>query len=140
MNQEKQQLRPSLWRTCRIIACESRLQLLWTIFDAGELSVCELAHRTGMGNAQASFQLRALNARGLISFRREKMRVLYRAEANPAVDFSPQLLMGLRMCYEHKMMFSTVIPSGRPVPMMPCYMIDRKRSKALSHEEVSCGV
>jgi len=106
---EKNQLRPTLWRTCRVVACESRLRLLWALFDEKELSVCELAHRTGMGNPQASIQLRALNARGLISFRREKMRVIYRAEANDAVDAAPQLLAGLRMCHDRNMRFSTVI-------------------------------
>lgn len=109
MKREQISLRPSFWRTCRAIACESRLQLLWVLFEEKELSVCELAHRTGMGNAQASVQLRALNARGLISFRREKMRVLYRAQANEAIGYAPQLLEGLRLCHERGMEFSTVI-------------------------------
>lgn len=91
------------------MACESRLRLLWVLFDERELSVCELAYRTGMGAAQASVQLRALNARGLISCRREKMRVIYRAEANDAVDSASQLLAGLRMCHDRNMRFSTVI-------------------------------
>ncbi|MBL7016300.1 MAG: ArsR family transcriptional regulator [Kiritimatiellales bacterium] len=43
------------------MACEYRLRLLWALFDEKELSVCELAHRTGMGSPQASVQLRALN-------------------------------------------------------------------------------
>jgi DNA-binding transcriptional ArsR family regulator len=109
MNSRKTPLRPSFWRTCRVIACESRLRLLWALFEAGELSVSELAYRTGMGSAQASLQLRALNARGLITFRREKMRVLYRAEANELTDFAARLLEGLHVCYARKMRFSTVI-------------------------------
>jgi DNA-binding transcriptional ArsR family regulator len=63
-------LRPALWRTCRGIACESRLRLLWALFAQNELCVCAAAKQTGMGEAQASVQLRALNARGLISSRR----------------------------------------------------------------------
>ena len=102
-------LRPTLWRTCRVIACESRLRLLWLLFGEKELSVCDLAYRAGMGEPQASVQLRALNARGLISYRREKMRVLYSAHANDAVDFAPQLLSGLRTSYDQNMRFSTVI-------------------------------
>jgi len=106
---EQKPLRPSLWRTCRVIACESRLRLLWMLFDESELCVCELAHRVKMGEPQASVQLRALNARGLISFRRKKMQVFYFAKANDAVDFAPQLLEGLRMCHNRGMKFSTVI-------------------------------
>jgi len=109
MDTSQKPLRPTLWRTCRVMACETRLRLLWILFDEGELSVCELAHRAGMGNPQASVQLRALNARGLITFRREKMRVIYCAEANDAVDSAPQLLEGLRMSHDHNMKFPTVI-------------------------------
>lgn len=109
MKNEEKPLRPSLWRTCRVIACESRLRLLWIIFDEGEQSVCELARRAGMGEPQASLQLRALNARGLIRSRREKMRVFYSAKANDAVDFAPLLLTGLRTCHGRNMRFSTVI-------------------------------
>ena len=109
MVSDKKPLRPSLWRTCRVIACESRLRLLWHLFENKELSVCELACRVGMGEPQASIQLRALNARGLILPRREKMRVYYFAKANDGVDFAPQLLEGLRWCHDRKMRFSSVI-------------------------------
>lgn len=103
------QLRPTLWRTCRAIACDSRLKLLWALFREKELCVSDAAGCIGMGDAQASIQLRALNARGLISSRREKMRVYYRPEANAAVDFAPQLLEGLQTCYVRRMAHETVI-------------------------------
>ena len=102
-------LRPTLWRTCRAIACETRLALLWTLFEEKEMCVALLAKRVGMGEAQASIQLRSLNARGLIVSRREKMRVIYRPEANAAVDFAPELLEGLLKCHERNMALETVI-------------------------------
>ncbi len=102
-------LRPTLWRTCRVIACETRLKLLWVLFDEEELCVADLARRTGMGAAQASVQLRALNARGLIKSRRVKMRVLYSPEANEAVDDAVKLLEGLRQAHARHMAFKTVI-------------------------------
>ena len=61
------ELRPALWRTCRVIANETRLQLLWHIFAKGELCVSQLVQRTGATQPNASNQLRALSARGLIT-------------------------------------------------------------------------
>jgi len=103
------ELRPTLWRTCRVLASETRLQLLWLLFDEGGLCVGELAGRTGMSCPNASNQLRALSARGLIAPRREKMKVLYRVEANRGVYFAPGLLEALRICREQSMPFKTII-------------------------------
>ncbi|MEA2068587.1 MAG: metalloregulator ArsR/SmtB family transcription factor [Verrucomicrobiota bacterium] len=102
-------LRPTLWRTCRVIANETRLKLLWHIFAKGELCVSQLVQRTGATQPNASNQLRALSARGLITYRREKNNVIYRAEANNGVDFAPDLLEALRQCHERSMSFKTVI-------------------------------
>jgi len=62
-----------------------------------------------MKPSHASIQLRALNARGLIIPRREKMMVIYRPEANAAVDFAGELLDGLRLCHGENMELKTVI-------------------------------
>ncbi len=102
-------LNPTLWRTCRVIASETRLQLLWHIFEEGELYVQELVDRTGVSRPNASNQLRALSARGLITPRREDMRVIYRAEANARISFAPPLLDALRTCFEQSMTFKTII-------------------------------
>ena len=102
-------LRPTLWRTCRVIASETRLKFLWHIFAEGELPVNQLVQRTGATRPNASNQLRALSARGLITYRREKNTVIYRAEANNGVDFAPNLLEALRQCHERSMPFKTVI-------------------------------
>jgi len=100
---------PALWRSCRVMACETRLQLLWHIFEEGELSVNPARYLVGISQPSASAQLRALADRGLIVSRREDMRVIYRAEANRAVDFAPDLLDALRECYERSMSFRIII-------------------------------
>ncbi len=102
-------LRPTLWRTCRVIASETRLKLLWQLFETGELCVQELVERTGISRPNASNQLRALNARGLITPRREDMRVIYRAEANTEIGFAEPLLTTLRTCFDCSMTFKTII-------------------------------
>lgn len=103
------QIKPALWRSCRTIACETRLKLLWVLFREKELCVSDAAECVRIGNAQTSLQLHALNERGLICFRREKMQVYYRPEANELVEFAPQLLEALRQCYERQMAHATVI-------------------------------
>jgi len=40
-------LRPTLWRTCRAIAHETRLRLLWGVFKESDLCVVELARLVG---------------------------------------------------------------------------------------------
>lgn len=102
-------LSPTLWRTCRVLASETRLLLLWHIFEEKELYVQQAAERTGMSIPNASNQLRALSARGLISSRRKKMKVLYRAEANFSLEAAPVLLDALRICYEKNASFKTMI-------------------------------
>ena len=102
-------LPPDFWRSCRVVACETRLQLLWHIFAEGELSVNPARALVGISQPSASAQLRALADRGLVIPRREDMRVIYRAEANRAVSFAPELLEALRICFERSMSFKAVI-------------------------------
>lgn len=102
-------LNPTLWRTCRALASETRLQLLWLIFEHGKLSVNELADQIGMSPSNTSNQLRALSARGLIFPHREKMKVYYRAEANDSLDAAPVLLNALKDCRDCDVSFKTVI-------------------------------
>lgn len=102
-------LPPALWQSCRVIACETRLRLLWFIFEEGELSVNPARLLAGISQPGASAQLKALGERGLIIPRREDMRVIYRAEANSAVKFAPELLDALRKCFESPMSFKAII-------------------------------
>ena len=102
-------LAPTLWRTCRIIANETRLQLLWEIFNEEELCVSQLVEKTGITRPNASNQLRALSARGLITSRRKKLYVFYRAEANAEIAYAPLLLSALKKCHRQSMPFDMVI-------------------------------
>ena len=102
-------LRPTLWRTCRVLASETRLQLLWLLFKNEGLCVAELAARTGISEQNASTQLRALNARGLITPRRKGLRVFYYPEPNTEVEHAQTLLEALRDCCESNMRFLAII-------------------------------
>ena len=89
-------LSPTLWRTCRALAHESRLATLQTVFANTEVCVTDIALIHGVPMARASRYLRTLQARGLISAQRQSQRVLYRAIPNPAVRYAAALLEALR--------------------------------------------
>lgn len=102
-------LRPTLWRTCRVIANETRLQLLWEIFKNNELCVAELADLAGTTHHNASTQLRSLNARGLLIPTRKQQKLFYRPEANEDVAHAEELLQALRRCYQQSVPFKQII-------------------------------
>lgn len=102
-------LPPPLWKTCRILTNETRLQLIWNLFTFGELCVNELTKLTHISRTNTSNQLRSLSEYGFIVSRREKMHVIYRAEANTAMRFAPPLLTALRTGFDQSMSLKTVI-------------------------------
>lgn len=72
------QLRPTVWRTARALANESRLRFLRAVFESkGTKGVSKLAEELGVSISTASIYLRALNARGLVDVRRESSHVFY---------------------------------------------------------------
>jgi DNA-binding transcriptional ArsR family regulator len=99
-NECETELRPTLWRTCRALACETRLDLLRLLLIGNEISVREAASKVGVSPNHASTQLRALNARGLI--RREPCGkfVFYRAQANPDLPVVRPILSAIRHSVE----------------------------------------
>jgi len=103
------ELRPTIWRTCRVIACETRLQLLWLLFETKDLGVVELGREVGISEPNASIQLRALGARGLITAVRKKQRVIYTPSANPKVHGAEALLSALQHCHQSGDSFKTLI-------------------------------
>ncbi|MEN8254539.1 MAG: metalloregulator ArsR/SmtB family transcription factor [Verrucomicrobiota bacterium] len=91
-----QPLRPTLWRTCRVLANESRLNLLRALFSCDESTVSALAVKTGISEAFASTQLRALSARGLVSSRPAGRWMFYSFEPNMAVEHSETIGNAIR--------------------------------------------
>lgn len=90
-------LQPTLWRTCRVLANSTRLELLRELFKLTDCSVADLATAVKISDSQASLFLREINARGLISARRSGRNVFYSAIANPNVEHADTLLNALRI-------------------------------------------
>lgn len=102
-------LRPTFWRTCRAIAHETRLRLLWEIFKGNERSVTDLGRIVGISEPTASIQLRTLSSRGLICPVRGKLNVVYYPEANSELEHVEKLLNALRHSFANEVSFETVI-------------------------------
>ncbi len=91
-SQKSEELSPTLWRTCRVLANRSRLAILQQMAEHGELSVSDAARELGLAIAVASQYMRALNARGLCAVRRSGRFVYYRIEGNRTIPGSCELL------------------------------------------------
>jgi len=92
MGGEQPALKPTLWRTCRVLASERRLLLLKTLADGRHRTVHELAEELGWPDTTATINLRACNARGLLQARRIGRFVEYRAKADPTIPETVALL------------------------------------------------
>jgi DNA-binding transcriptional ArsR family regulator len=93
-------LQPSLWRTCRVLANVTRLQLFAQLTRKQPQSVSQLAEAVALTMPVASQSLRALEARGLLTAKRIRRRVEYRipsaAEAGGRADLIAALQITLR--------------------------------------------
>ena len=70
-------LRPTLWRTCRVLANRERLRMLALLIRERTLRVSAVAARLQIPMARASLSLRALETRGLLRVRRTGPEVSY---------------------------------------------------------------
>lgn len=55
----------------KILAEENRLKIIFSLLNADELCVCDIATVTGMTTANASHHLRNLHAQNFVQFRKE---------------------------------------------------------------------
>ncbi|GEM_PF-1604790 len=88
---------PTLWRTCRALMNERRLACLSVVLANPGLSVGEIARMAEIPENQASINLRALQARGLLAARRDGRWIRYDAEADPLVEHAAAVLQALRL-------------------------------------------
>lgn len=89
-------LQPTLWRTCRVLANHTRLQVLELLVRETALHVTTVAERLKLTVPVASQALRSLEARGMLTARRHRRRVEYRVGALTNPDNTPTLLGALR--------------------------------------------
>ncbi len=91
----KEDLRPTIWRTCRVLANPLRLKMLGCIIRKPDQTVEELALVTDMTFGTASHYLRMLQARGLVSVERVSRWVRYAPQPNEGICWAPALMRAL---------------------------------------------
>ena len=90
-------LQPTLWRTCRVLANERRLDCLKVVLSAKQdVCVDDVAQRIGLSFDKASLCLRALQARGLLKATRQSRWVYYSPVPDPSVPIASPVLMAVR--------------------------------------------
>lgn len=90
------ELTPTLWRTGRVLAGPTRLELLGRIIASPNQCVGELAEATGLAETRASQELRRLQARGLVQAVRSGRWVRYRPVPDPKVPSAKPLLEAMK--------------------------------------------
>lgn len=93
-------LHPTLWRTCRVLASRTRLAIFDLLRRQQPLSVSAVAERLGLALPFASQSLRALEARGLLTSRRQNRSVFYRLNLDP----SAALVAPIRQAFQRQSM------------------------------------
>ena len=95
-------LAPSLWRTCRVLANRTRLDLLSHVLRNPWSTVSTVAAAMRLPECVASSYLRALNARGLLRVARRGRFVRYKAAADPLIPEAAGLLKALAVTLQRK--------------------------------------
>lgn len=88
-------LSPTLWRTCRVLAHESRLLLIKAMIAKPPMTVKSLARTCQMKEFTCSLRLRQIHARGLLSVTRKSRWVYYQLGADPEVEHAKPILAAL---------------------------------------------
>ncbi|MGD9781683.1 MAG: ArsR/SmtB family transcription factor [Kiritimatiellia bacterium] len=89
-------LHPTLWRTCRILAGKTRLELLRSVAQTPDQTVTGLAAQLRISVPRTSQELRRLQSRGLIQANRTGIHVFYRPAPDRLVPTAEPLLRAMQ--------------------------------------------
>lgn len=90
-----QNLNPTLWRTCRVLAGANRIRLLRQMHDHPGQNIAELAHALGIGRPYASQEMRRIQSRGLLRPAKRGAALVYSPAADPQVSSAAPLLKAI---------------------------------------------
>ena len=102
-------LKPTMWRTCRVLANERRLAALAHVCEVGAACVTEVAAATHLSQPQATQHLRLLQSRGLLRAARHSRWVTYSPVADPLVQHADGLLKAIRRSLKRREPPATII-------------------------------
>ncbi len=93
-------LHPTLWRTCRMLSGQTRLELFRRIVAHPGLTVSDLASQLRISLPRASQELRRIQSRGLVQAERRGLFVRYRPEPDPSVPTAKPLLRAVQNSFQ----------------------------------------
>jgi DNA-binding transcriptional ArsR family regulator len=85
-----------IWKTCRVLANEARLQILKRLMCGGELCVSDIADAEGVSSVVASQHLRLLHENGFLNQTRESKWTFYTVISNPELPLAQKIYEPLR--------------------------------------------
>jgi DNA-binding transcriptional ArsR family regulator len=91
-----QNLNPTLWRTCKMLAGQTRIRLLRQLFSHPGECVSALGKRAEIKVSAASQELRRIQSRGLLQAERRGVHLIYRLAADPQVSSAAPLLKAIQ--------------------------------------------
>ena len=92
----KSPLAPTIWRTCRVLACPRRLAILKAVIEKGPICVKDVARVCRMPENTATQYLRALQSRGLLAANRQSRWVYYLPRADHSVQHAEPMLAAMQ--------------------------------------------
>jgi DNA-binding transcriptional ArsR family regulator len=95
-------LQPTLWRTCRIVANRTRLEIFRLLLVQPNQTVSAVAARLKISLPLASQYLRALESRGLLTARRVARYVVYRPAAGSGLNAAAPLVAAMRRFFRRE--------------------------------------
>ena len=95
----KPELRPTLWRTCRVLANRRRLEIFHFLLQKPDQTVSAVAKRFKFPVPIASESLRLLESRSLLIARRVGRYVKYRVASAGSARFSISFADGIKGCF-----------------------------------------
>jgi DNA-binding transcriptional ArsR family regulator len=86
-----------IWKTCRVLANEARLRILYRLMCGVELCVTDIAAAEGMTSVVASQHLRLLHETGFLKQTRESKWTFYAAASDPELLLARKIYKPLKM-------------------------------------------
>ena len=103
-----EELKPTLWRTCRVLAHPKRLEMLHALIDRSPQTVAQVAGLVHLPLPATSIALRALGARGLLRATPKGKYVFYAPVPNPAVANAELLLKAVARALAEEMDYAEI--------------------------------
>ena len=91
-----QNLNPTLWRTCKMLAGRTRIRMLRQLLEHPGECVSALGKRVAIKESAASQELRRIQSRGLLQAERRGVRLIYRPVADSQVSSAAPLLKAIQ--------------------------------------------